>query len=375
MKICFFTIDFPPMVGGVTEFVRNITHYMPEMPQVQHVQVVALNDQVPGTESPNAKLTIVRDNKKSFFKIFFAVFKYAWRFRGYDVFHATSVFPLGFITVLIGRYFFRKPVFILFYGTDVLSTLGSRKTKWAKRWTLKHATKAIAPSYSSRDKAAEYNNLDSSQFAVVYYPLPDTPPVVSKEDTDVLKKKYDIKTDDFVVLYMGHLVKRKGGEDLIRAMARIKDPKIKLIMVNDGPERRNFENLVEKLELTERVIFTGKVADPFPFYSLAHVFSMPAFFDTVEGDIEGLGVVYLEAQQYGVPVLGTYSGGIPEAMEENKSGFLVPEHDVAALAEKILLLKSNPELRVRMGEYGKTFVREKFDWRKSIQGHLDLYVK
>src|SRR3989344_2418596 len=114
MKICFFTIDFPPMVGGVTEFVRNITHYMPEMPQVQHVQVVALNDQVPGTESPNAKLTIVRDNKKSFFKIFFAVFKYAWRFRGYDVFHATSVFPLGFITVLIGRYFFRKPVFILF---------------------------------------------------------------------------------------------------------------------------------------------------------------------------------------------------------------------------------------------------------------------
>ena len=102
---------------------------------------------------------------------------------------------------------------------------------------------------------------------------------------------------------------------------------------------------------------------------------MRVFFETVEGDIEGLGVVYLEAQQYGVPVLGTYSGGIPEAMEENKSGFLVPEHDVAALAEKILLLKSNPELRVRMGEYGKTFVREKFDWRKSIQGHLDLYVK
>src|SRR3989344_2926794 len=144
MKVCFFTLDFPPMIGGVTEFVKNITYYMSQFEAVEHVQVVALNDQIPGTEKPNKKLTIVRENKKSFFHIFFAVLKYAIRFRSYDVFHATSVFPLGFITVLIGKYIFHKPVFILFYGTDVLSTRGSRKTKWAKAWTLRNATKAFA---------------------------------------------------------------------------------------------------------------------------------------------------------------------------------------------------------------------------------------
>ena len=373
MKTCFFTIDFPPMIGGVTEFVRNITYYMAEFPEVEHIQVVALNDQIPGIEKPNKKLTILRDDKKSFLEIFFAVFKYSWRFRAHDVFHATSVFPLGFLTVLIGKYIFRKPVFVLFYGTDVLSILGSRKTKWAKIWTLKHATKAIAPSYSTRDKTAQYYNISPSQLPVVYYPLPDSPPVISKENTDSLKKKYGIKPDDFVVLFMGHLVKRKGPEDLLKALSLIEDEKVKLIFVNDGPLRKQLEVQATSYKLQARVIFTGKVPDSFPFYSLAHVFSMPVFFDRKEGDIEGLGVVYLEAQQYGIPVLGTLSGGVPETMEENKSGFLVPEHDAKALAEKIILLKNDPDLCKRMGEYGKKFVRDKFDWRKAIDGHLDAY--
>ena len=77
MKICYFTIDFPPMIGGVTEFARSIAYHMAESPQVKHVQVVALNDQVPGIERPSEKLSILRNNKQSFAQIFLAVFKYA----------------------------------------------------------------------------------------------------------------------------------------------------------------------------------------------------------------------------------------------------------------------------------------------------------
>ncbi len=373
MKICFFTTDFPPTLGGISEFSRSIAYHMPESSRVEHVQVIALKNQQKGIENPNKKLSIIRDDKKSFISLFLKVLRFGIQYRSYDVFHATSVFPIGFLTVLIGKYLFRKPVFVTFYGTDVLATLGSKKTKWAKIWTLKHATKAIAFSYSTRDEVARRHTVSLSQFAMVYYPLPDAPKNISSEAVANTKKQYGITQGDFIVLYVGHLVKRKGGEYLIRAIKEIPDPRVKLLFVNDGPERENFERLARDLGVSSRVVFAGKVPDVSVFYGVADVFSMPSFFYKEEGDIEGLGIVYLEAQQYGVPVLGTYSGGIPEAVNENKSGYLVPEKDHKALAEKIAFLQKNPVLRKEMGEHGKKFVREKFDWRKSVNGHLDLY--
>lgn len=373
MKIVFFTTDFPPTVGGISEFSRSIAYHIPESSRVEYVQVVALKNEQSGEEKPNKKLSISRVKNPSFLSLFLSVLRFSFNFRKYDVFHATSLFPIGFLTVLIGKYIFKKPVFVTFYGTDVLSNLGSTKTKRAKIWTLKRATKGIAFSYATRNSASERHGIPLERFAMVYYPLPDSPPEVSDKAVRTLKQQYAIRESDFIILYAGHLVRRKGGEDLIRAVGEINDPSVKLIMVNDGPERDNFKSLVKKLNLERRVIFAGKVPDPFPFYKIADVFSMPSFFDKDDGDVEGLGIVFLEAQQYGVPVLGTYSGGIPEAVADQKSGFLVPERDPEALAQKIILLKQNPELRREMGEYGKRFVREKFNWRKSIDGHLDLY--
>ena len=100
-------------------------------------------------EEQGEKLSILRDDKKSFFWIAWDIIWHIFRLRHHDVFHSTSVFPAGFITVFVAKYLLRKPVFVTFYGTDVLSILGSRKTRWAKAWTLKHATKAIAFSKSN----------------------------------------------------------------------------------------------------------------------------------------------------------------------------------------------------------------------------------
>ncbi len=373
MRVCFFTTDFPPTVGGISEFSRSIAYHMAESQDVARVHVVALLNRESGTETPNTKLTIIRDSRKSFISIVWNIFRYALRFRGYDVFHATSVFPVGFLTVLIGRYIFRKPVFVTFYGTDVLATLGSKKTKWAKVWTLKHATKALAFSYSTRDEAAQRHSMPVERFEVVYYPLSDEPPVISPETVESLRKKYGIASDDFVVLFVGHLVRRKGPEDLVEALSLIKDEKVKLLFVGAGPMEAELRSRSESHGLGTRVIFAG-AQDAKPLYPLAGVFSMPSFFYKEEGDIEGLGIVFLEAQQYGVPVLGTRSGGIPEALEDGGSGFLVPERDVQGLAEKIELLARDKELRRKMGERGRVFVREKFDWRKSVKRHLILYT-
>ena len=374
MKVCFFTTDFSPTVGGISEFSRSIAYSMAESTDVRHVTVVALQNRDKGIETPNSKLTIVRENSKSLFGIAWGVLKHGIRYRAYDAFHATSVFPIGFLTVLVGRFLLRKKVFVTFYGTDLLSTLGSKKTQWAKVWTIRHATKAIAFSESTRTEVARRHNLFAKNMEVVYYPLPDNPPAISLETTAKIRAQYGLKPDDFVVLFVGHLVRRKGPEDLLKAVSLIADEKVKLLFVGAGPLEVELKLKAKSYKLEARTIFAG-AQDAKPFYTIASVFSMPSFYFKEEGDIEGLGIVFLEAEQYGVPVLGTKSGGIPEALEDGGSGFLVPERDVEGLVEKIKILARDKELCRKMGERGKVFVREKFDWRKSVAGHLGLYKK
>lgn len=372
MKVCFFTTDFPPTIGGIAEFSRSIAYHLAEAASAEHVAVVALQNKESGIERPNERLAIIRDDRKGFARMVLNVFRYAYQFRSYDAFHATTVFPVGFLAVLIGKYIFRKRVFVTFFGTDVLGTKGSRKTKWAKRWTLARATRALGFSDSTKRRAAEHLKLPESQFAMVYYPLPDEFLRGKPEEVAALKKQFGIEEGDFIVLFVGHLVRRKGPEDLIHALAKVPDRRVKLLFVGKGPMEQELKLLAARYSLQTRVIFAGEHV-AVPFFDLAHAFSMPSFFDKADGDIEGLGIVFLEAEQRGIPVIGTDSGGVPEAIDANKSGFVVHERDVDAIAEKITLLSQNPELCKQMGESGVRFVKDKFDWRKSVEGHLRLY--
>lgn len=372
MKILFFTTDFPPTIGGIAEFSRSIAYHMAMASSVEHVTVVALQNKETGIERPNKKLTIIRNNKRGFVGMAWNVFRYAFQFRSYDAFHATSIFPIGFLAVLIAKCLFRKSVFVTFYGTDVLSTKGSGKTKWAKRWAVAHATRAFGFSNSTKRRVAEHLKLPEEKLAMVYYPLPDEFPRGKQEEVLELKKRFGIKESDFVVLFVGHLVRRKGPEDLIHALAKVGNPNVKLLFVGKGPMEHELKLLTESYSLQDRVIFAGEHV-AIPFFDLAQVVSMPSFFDKADGDIEGLGIVFLEAEERGIPVIGTDSGGVSEAIDNGRSGFVVPERDVDALAEKITLLANDPKLCKSMGEAGIRFAKEKFDWRKSVEGHLMLY--
>ena len=100
---------------------------------------------------------------------------------------------------------------------------------------------------------------------------------------------------------------------------------------------------------------------------------MPSKYLKSEGDIEGLGIVYIEAQYFGLPVIGTNSGGIPEAIDQGKSGFVIDEGDVAGLAEKILYLKNNKNIYNNFSIRAKAFANEKFDWDVLAQKFINYY--
>ena len=178
------------------------------------------------------------------------------------------------------------------------------------------------------------------------------------------------------ILTVGRLVEKKGHEYTIRAIAKIvkKHKNIRYIIAGDGPLRDKLEDLVTKLEIGKYVKFLGAVEqnEILKLYQQAHIFVLSSV-TASDGNKEGIPVVLMEAQATGLPVISTIHSGIPEVVLDGKSGFLVPERDVNALAERLNYLIEHPELWPEMGFAGRKFVEEKYDIKKLTQQLVEIY--
>jgi phosphatidylinositol alpha-1,6-mannosyltransferase len=169
-----------------------------------------------------------------------------------------------------------------------------------------------------------------------------------------------------VVVCVSRLVPRKGQDTLILAMPRIlrEVPDAALLIVGGGPYRKDLERLAERTGVASAVRFTG----PVPWKELpAHfgagdVFAMPCRTRRGGLDVEGLGIVYLEASATGLPVVAGDSGGAPDAVLDGETGWVVRGGSPEQAAERVLTLLRDPELRARMGERGRRWVEESWRW-------------
>ncbi len=372
MKILNFNSGFVPDKGGVATYSYELTKSLSENEHVDKVQVIAFGAPENGEEKVTAKYNIVRIKRNSvgLLAMGFKILKYLWQFRDYDVIHATNLFPVGF-WVMIWTKLMGKKYFVTIYGTDTLTKLGSKKTRLAKKITMLQANKVFSFSNSTTKKTLEKHKISGDNFVTIY-------PGVISEITDPinpnLKSELDYQPDDFIVLVICHLVARKGVDDVIRAIAKIEDKNVKLLVAGDGPEKENLKNLVKELNLEERVKIAGRVPEVESYYKISKIFVLASYYDST-GDIEGLGIVLLEAQLRSVPVIGTNSGGIPEAFQDGVTGFVVPERDVEQIKEKILLLKNDQNLYQKMSQAAREYALREFNWKKIAQDYLDLYQK
>ena len=178
------------------------------------------------------------------------------------------------------------------------------------------------------------------------------------------------------ILTVGRLVEKKGHEYAIRAIAKIiaKHKNIVYIIAGEGPLRDKLESLVSELGIRNYVKFLGEVNEDevLKLYQQAHIFVLPSV-TASNGDREGQALVLQEAQAVGLPVISTLHNGIPEGVVDGKSGFLVPEKDVDALAEKIEFLVEHPELWSEMGRYGREFVEKHYDIKKLNRRLVEIY--
>jgi phosphatidylinositol alpha-1,6-mannosyltransferase len=179
-----------------------------------------------------------------------------------------------------------------------------------------------------------------------------------------------------VIVCVSRLVRRKGQDTLIRALPAIQAevPGAALLLVGSGPLRDSLRTQAERLGVAADVVFAGAVA---PVELPAHfaagdVFAMPCRTRRLGLDVEGLGIVYLEASALGLPVIAGDSGGAPDAVLDGETGFVVPGRDVGRLVARSVQLLQNTELRARLGAAGQGWVQQNWRWELKAAQLLEL---
>ncbi|MGH3319303.1 MAG: glycosyltransferase family 4 protein [Streptosporangiaceae bacterium] len=180
-----------------------------------------------------------------------------------------------------------------------------------------------------------------------------------------VRKRYGLSGRP-VVVCVSRLVARKGQDMLIRAWPRVLRavPDAALLIVGDGPAMGRLGRLADRLGVRPAVRFTGQVAwgDLAAHYAAGDVFAMPCRTRLAGLDVEGLGMVYLEAAATGLPVVAGASGGAPEAVVDGETGYIVDGIAPEGVAETVVGLLRDPELRLVMGRRGRAWVERAWRW-------------
>jgi glycosyltransferase involved in cell wall biosynthesis len=194
-------------------------------------------------------------------------------------------------------------------------------------------------------------------------------------DGTAIRREFAIPSDAPLLVSVSRLFAQKGQRELLLALARVRAeiPNVRLLVVgadavavHGGSFTSELKTLANELGIAGSVTFTGERSDIAPIMAACDVFSMPS-------REEPFGLVFLEAMAMQRPVVAVNDGGTPEVVEHGQSGLLAPAHDDAALASNILTLLRDPELRARMGAYGRSRVLEYFNTHRMARDAGDAY--
>jgi phosphatidylinositol alpha-1,6-mannosyltransferase len=250
--------------------------------------------------------------------------------HGHEVWWA-KIFPFNFAIKRIGK------------NVDHLTYLGE--------FTRQAISKAL-----SRKSATEMVKIAPGIDTAHFIPQPDA----------MQKRKELGLQDKKIIISVGRLVHRKGQDNLIQAMPAVlkKIPSAHLLLVGEGPYRKHLEKLVMKSSLEQNVTFAGRIMyDRLPSYlSAADLFAMPSRSRFFGLEVEGLGIVYLEASACGIPVVAGNSGGAPDAVLEGVTGLCVDGTNIEQITAAIVEICSDAERASHMGAAGRNWIVDQWQW-------------
>lgn len=259
----------------------------------------------------------------------------------------------------------RVPLVITFHGVE-LTFARSARVPFMRALLRRAIRTADAVTANSTYTAGLIRDLHDRPVSLVPFgssvPVPEEIPAVAA-------------APPFRLLFVGRLVERKGVHYLLEAVAAARERVAVVVdVVGEGPMRPALEERVRELDLEDAVRFHGFVSreELGRRYAACHAFVLPAIMDT-KGDVEGLGVVLIEALAYGRPVIASEAGGIVDIVRHRRTGLLVPPGDVSALTDAVTELAADPGGAARLGREGRAWVRERFGWPTVIDRLVTLY--
>ncbi len=369
-NILIVTWNFPPTTGGIENLIGDI--YI-NLSKYHDVSVITAGK--PDEESDSNVIRLRARNVSIFLiKAFFLTLKVHLE-RKFDLLLSGSLL-INPITVFVGM-LTRTPRITMSYGLDIIYP--NPFYQFVMRTTINRNNAVAVISENSRKLAIKHGL--APQKAVMLHPgVPDKllQGLESSQDPASVRDKYGIG-DRPCIVSVGRLTKRKGILPFVReCFPRILEsiPECVLLIVGEDPtealvhkegELAQIKDAVKKLGIDENVIFAGHVDDGqlMNVYVSADLFVFPVI--EIPNDIEGFGMVAIEAALVEKPAVATEVGGIPDAVENGVSGILVKPGDYEAFAEAVIDLLTDDDRRISLGRSARERVLDRFTWNTLIQ--------
>lgn len=346
--VAILTFDFPPSTGGVQRWLGEMATRLAPRLRLSVITPVAATE----PQAPYTRLVVPNTSPLTILKAIQATRP--------DILLVGHAHP----RLLLPAWLSRRPFTLIIHGADFLAARG--------RWhfplfvaLINRARQVIANSHALAQRYRQHGvhvpvqvvrlGTDPTRFFPADERLPHPP----------------------TLLTVTRLHAYKGVDTLITALPRIRQaiPDVRYLVVGDGPDRPRLEALAQAHGVAEHVCFRGYVPDEeLPrVYHEADVFALLSREES--GNIEGFGIVLLEAAASGLPTIVARSGGMPEAIRDGITGVSVPPNDVEAVAARAIELLQSPDKRRAMGEAGRRWVEEQMNWQRVSEDVYRLLVQ
>ena len=364
-KILCITNDFGPRAGGIETFVIGLIERMPKD------SIIVFTSSQDGSAPFDAKwmseygVEVIRDRTR----ILLPTFRIGSRVRA-------LVREREIRTVFFGA---AAPLALLSQGlrkagvTRIVALTHGHEVWWSKVWPFSWAMRRIGNGVDHLTYLGEFTRRNISQALtqrasdamVKIAPGIDTEHFAPRSDAAALRRELGL-ADKKVIVSVGRLVHRKGQDRLIESLPEIltQIPQAHILFIGDGPYKDHLVKRAEQLGVSPHITFIGRIQyAELPRYICAgDIFAMPSRSRLAGLEVEGLGIVYLEASACGLAVIGGKSGGAPDAVLEAETGFAVEGTSPAAIAQAAIALLSQPELSARMGARGREWILSQWQW-------------
>jgi len=359
MKTVLVTLEFPPSVGGVENYYYKLSANWPD----EFIVVDNHNNELLYKNLPFLK----------WLKAVKAIFNILRRTTP-DWLIIGEILPLGTASWIVSL-FIKHDYCIVLHGLDfALATKSSYKRWLSKKILLSSKIIICANSYT----AGLVNDLlkNKKTVSIVNPGIDKERPLFRQSLASSLRANYGMEKD-VVLISIGRLVERKGFADVISVLPQVMNeiPNLAYVIVGSGPEENKLRSMSKDLSLKGKVFFMPGASDEekWAWLDTSDIFIMPS--KNLNGDYEGFGIVYLEANLFGKPVIAADNGGVKDAVVDHLNGLLIQTQNLESLALAIKELATNSELRTTLGKQGQNRAINDFNWSKQTSLFYDNLKK